>query len=210
VTPWVSALFDPDQVTEWRRRRRTTLGLGTQPVIGVVGRLAAQKAQDRLIEALPFLPEAHLLVLGSGALQPEYSALAETLGVKNRTSFVGFKPDVETWMAACDVIAVPSIFEGFGRVAIEALALGIPVVASDIPGLRAALRGAPDPGVWLVQGEDRVAWAASLREALTVVGPAAATSLANFAKRTYPLEASVAEFRSILEEFTPRVYVDGK
>ena len=204
VHPWVSDRFDLTRAAEWRATRRADLGVTNEPLIGVVGRLASQKAQDRIITMLPFLPRARLVLLGSGPRHDSLVAAAEVSKVAGRVTFAGFKRDIETWMAACDVIAVPSVFEGFGRVAIEALALGIPVVASDTTGLGATLRDAPRPGVWLVRGDDQSEWLSALNEAIAASTPHVRNALGEFARTHYALNSSVAEFLSVVSEFHRR------
>jgi len=106
-------------------------------VIGFVGRLEAQKAPHRLIEAalklLPNLPQAHLLMIGDG---PERRQLEQTMrraGLENRATWLG-AVDAVQYMPAMDVLAMPSVYEGFAYALLEALHAGLPIVATPVGG----------------------------------------------------------------------------
>lgn len=114
---------------------RTRLGL-RGPVIASVGYLIERKAHDLLIAALPLLPEATLLIAGSGPEEGRLRRQAEALGVAARVRFLGPLPHdalAEIYNAA-DVTALASSREGFPNVLLESLACGTPVVASRVWG----------------------------------------------------------------------------
>ncbi|MGD9030897.1 MAG: glycosyltransferase family 4 protein, partial [Anaerolineae bacterium] len=106
--------------------------------IGTVGRLAPQKGQAYLLQALPIVvrkhPEAHLLFIGDGPQEDELRAMAVALGVADHCSFLGFRRDVPEWLARLDVFVQPSPREGLSITLLEAMAAGKPVVAADITG----------------------------------------------------------------------------
>jgi glycosyltransferase involved in cell wall biosynthesis len=126
-----------------RKSIRADLGLvDTQVVIGFVGRLEAQKAPQRLIGAclklLPKLPHLHLLMIGDG---PERSALQASLnraGLEDRVTWLG-AVDAVQYMDAMDIFAMPSLYEGFAYVLIEALHAGLPLVATPVGGVSEAV-----------------------------------------------------------------------
>jgi glycosyltransferase involved in cell wall biosynthesis len=102
-------------------------------VLGV-GRLVYLKGWDFLIEALAILRrdvEARLILLGEGELKKNLLEQAAELGLESAIDIVGFQANPYGWMAASDVLALPSRSEGFGIVLVEAMAAGVPVVASD-------------------------------------------------------------------------------
>lgn len=109
------------------------------PLFGVFGRLAPEKGQRVAIEAMFLvqedLPEARLVIAGDGPERESLEACARVLGVADRVDFAGFVADVRGLMCACDVVIVPSLKEGFGLAAVEAMALKRPVVASATGGL---------------------------------------------------------------------------
>ena len=110
-------------------------------LITAVGRLTAQKGFDNLIRAYPSVrrevPQSRLLVIGEGYMRPELESLAERERVKDSTTFAGFIDDAELVrvLKCSDVVAVPSRFEPFGIIALEAMAAGAPVVVSRVGGL---------------------------------------------------------------------------
>lgn len=103
-------------------------------VILGVGRLDFLKGWDFLIEALGSLRrdvEAHLIILGEGVLKPDLLEQAAELDLTPAIDIIGFRSNPYAWMAASDVLVLPSRSEGFGTVLVEAMAAGVPVVASD-------------------------------------------------------------------------------
>jgi glycosyltransferase involved in cell wall biosynthesis len=101
-----------------------------------VGRLAAQKRYDVLFDALAGLPARlswQLDVLGDGPLRSELEQRVVAAGMTDRVSIHGFVPDPGPWFSRADVFVMSSDFEGFGNVVVQALAAGLPVVATDAP-----------------------------------------------------------------------------
>lgn len=117
---------------------RAALGLGADDlVVAMVGAFRAEKNQAGLIEALALLPPRYrLLLIGDGVTRADCERRAAALGVGDRVVFTGARDDVERLLRSADVYALPSLFEGFGLSCVEAMAAGLPVVASDVEGLR--------------------------------------------------------------------------
>ena len=109
-----------------------------RPTLGVLARLAPQKGHRILFEALPeivkAIPDLRVRIAGHEELSTvdELRAYAEQLGVAERVEFEGFCADVAALMADLDIIVLPSLWEGFGLVLLEAMAAGRPVVASAV------------------------------------------------------------------------------
>jgi glycosyltransferase involved in cell wall biosynthesis len=119
------------------QRIRAELGIEQDAfLVGNVGRLAPQKGQRHLIAAMPHLlervPRAHAVIAGGGDLEGYLRELAEEVGVAPRVHVLGQRKDVPALMHAIDVFAMPSIWEGFGLVLLEAMAAGRPIVASRV------------------------------------------------------------------------------
>jgi glycosyltransferase involved in cell wall biosynthesis len=108
-------------------------------VVGVVARLAPQKAIHSALEAMPYLlskePSTRLLVVGEGPSRHALEAQCERLGISASVTFLGYVSDVATTYAAMDVLVLPSQHEGFGIVLIEAMAMGVLVVATKVRGI---------------------------------------------------------------------------
>jgi glycosyltransferase involved in cell wall biosynthesis len=112
--------------------------LADGPVVICVGRLSEQKGQDLLLDAwsivLASRPDARLFLVGDG---PDRAALEQRNlpGVH----MIGQRDDVPTWLAATDLVAMPSRWEGCSLAMLEALARGRSIVASDVSGAREAI-----------------------------------------------------------------------
>ena len=146
-------------------------------LFGVFGRLSSEKGQRVAIEAMFLVarecPNAELILAGEGKDADELHEAAKALGIADNVCFAGFVPDVRGLMSACDAIVVPSLREGFGLAAVEAMALGRPVVASLTGGLdEIVVRG--ETG-FLVPPNDSQAVAESLFELID--NPALAQSM---------------------------------
>ena len=101
-----------------------------------VCRLTGWKGVDGLIDALTGLPDCGLVVIGDGPLRAELEAQARRVGVAASVLFAGTVPreEVSAYLRACDVFVLNSTYEGFPHVLLEALAAGLPVVATDVGG----------------------------------------------------------------------------
>jgi glycosyltransferase involved in cell wall biosynthesis len=120
---------------------RKSLGLSEEPVIGVVGRLNPVKGHAFLLNSFAHLvrtqPKVRLLIVGDGESRENLLSQACALGISGNIIWTGRVSLIEAikFYAAMDVVAVPSLFEGFGLSAAEAMAAGKPVVASNVDGL---------------------------------------------------------------------------
>lgn len=103
----------------------------------IAGRLVGFKGHSYLIEALQklitSLPEVGLIIVGSGEMEEELRAQVTDLGLTDNVHFAGYSTEVIKWMYNSDVVAVPSISEGFGVVFLEAFNCKKPVVSWDVP-----------------------------------------------------------------------------
>jgi glycosyltransferase involved in cell wall biosynthesis len=112
-------------------------------VVTFVGRLEPQKGVDRLIATAPQwltkLPDCDLLLLGNGPLRSSLEAAASAAGIADHVHFAGWRPDVPNILAASSLLVLPSLWEGMPNVVLEAMASRLPVVASDVEGVRELL-----------------------------------------------------------------------
>ena len=113
------------------------------PIVLHVGRFAEQKNHVGLLKIFEKvrqqIPAAKLLMVGVGPLKPQIEAIAANNGLMDSVRFLGGRDDVPLIMSLCDVFLFPSLHEGFGLVAIEASAAGLPIVGSKISGLLEAI-----------------------------------------------------------------------
>jgi glycosyltransferase involved in cell wall biosynthesis len=147
---------------------RDQLGWGVRPVVSNVARQEPQKGQRVLLDALPSVltarPDTLLVLVGRrGRSSADLDARIDRLGLASSVQQLGVRQDVADLLSAADVFAFPSLFEGLGGAAVEALGLGLPLVVSDIPALREVV--GPDRG-WLVPTGDPEALAHAILEAL--------------------------------------------
>jgi glycogen(starch) synthase len=149
------------------------------PRVLFVGRLAPQKGVSTLLDAVPLLRNrAAVVLVGDGPQRPALERQAGRLA-PGRVRFQGFVPhaEVPAWLAAADVLVLPSIYEELGSVLLEAMAAGLPVVASAVGGIPDALGAAGR----LVPPRDPAALAAAVDEVLD--DPALAARLGEAARR---------------------------
>jgi len=100
--------------------------------LGSAGRFSPEKGHDLLLEAFARLKEkkypVQLLFAGKGELESQLKAQTESLGIKEDVLFLGFQEDIRPFMQSLDVFVLPSRWEGFGYVLVEAMASGVPAV----------------------------------------------------------------------------------
>jgi glycosyltransferase involved in cell wall biosynthesis len=141
---------------------RPSLNFG-KPFIGCVSRLTAGKGLDILLTAFTQLPSHfHLAIVGSGELDAPLRAQAATLGIADRVHFTGPRTDMPEIYASLDAFLLPSFDEGMPMTVLEAMAAGLPVVATTVGAIQ--LLG--DNRGWLVPPGDSAALAAAIPEAL--------------------------------------------
>lgn len=108
------------------------------PLVGAVGRLGKQKSPLDFVQmaALVYshMPQTHFVWAGSGPLKEAAQNLSEELGIGEVCHFIGEYKDVPSLLGAMDCFVLPSLWEGFPIVLLEAMAAGVPIVATDIPG----------------------------------------------------------------------------
>lgn len=186
---------DPVRLRECARAGglRRELGVDSRaPVLGSIGQLALRKGHDLFLEAasrlVPSFPEARFVIAGARYSEKDESRRHEedlrrraaAPPLAGRTRLLGYRADIPSILLDLDLLVVPSREEPFSRVILEALALGVPVLATDVGGSRELLGSGPDAAGILVPPEDPGALAAgaasvlrssALDERLRVAGP---------------------------------------
>jgi len=137
--------FDIQKKDTWRKEVRSEFSLDTHLVFGWVGRLCRDKGVSELVEAFCNLYENEqgIALLLAGPKESKHDLSEQTVQMivtHPAIRYLGEREDIERIYAAMDVLVSPSYREGFGSTAIEAQAMGVPVILSDIPGPREALK----------------------------------------------------------------------
>ncbi|WP_423792694.1 glycosyltransferase family 4 protein [Methanocaldococcus indicus] len=160
INPEKYDIFLPDE-EKWRIKE--SLGIIYEKVILYVGRLTYQKGVEYLIRALPKILEKHnvkLVIAGHGDMRGYLEDLANKLGVRDKVIFLGFVNEdflIKLYKIA-DVVVIPSVYEPFGIVALEAMAASVPVVVSSVGGLREIVKHEYN-GIWVYpKNPDSIAW----------------------------------------------------
>lgn len=147
--------FDPARYSrpEARHESRASWGVRNEKVIGILGNFAKVKGHELFLQAaqklLAVRNDLRFVVIGedileNGRRKNELKELTRSLGIQDSVHFTGFAADPGWILAGLDVLVVPSHFESFGRVAVEGLLAGLPVVASRTGGLVEILDGVSD------------------------------------------------------------------
>jgi glycosyltransferase involved in cell wall biosynthesis len=184
---------------------RSELGLGADvPLVGTVAILRPQKALEVLLDAFARVDgRAHLVIAGDGSHRASLEGRAAALGVASRTHFLGLRDDVDGILAAVDVAAMSSDFEGTPLFAFECMAAGTPLVATAVGGLPDMLEDGRS--ALLVPPRDPAALAAGLSRALG--DPALRDALADAARERlerYRIDAVAARFATLYTELLER------
>jgi glycosyltransferase involved in cell wall biosynthesis len=126
-------------------RERLKIGAGERVVLSV-GRFSREKAQADLIRAVAETAQRHpdlrfrLVLVGEGPEQVSLEALVTTLGLSEKVVFTGHQMDVMPYYGVADVFALPSLSEGSPNVLLEAMAAGVPIVATEVGGVPETVR----------------------------------------------------------------------
>jgi glycosyltransferase involved in cell wall biosynthesis len=129
--------FDPDRAPPGGLK--SSLGFrDDDPVLVVVARMQPQKGHRVLLDALMTVrrefPGVRLVCVGDGPLRPDLERRASELGLQQSVRFVGHRTDIPDWLSMADMSVLPSFFEGLPLAAVESLAAGRPVVATEVDG----------------------------------------------------------------------------
>ncbi len=221
----VRVVYDPVEIERFDRARadgravRRELGISEDAIVlSVVGQLAPLKGQDDAIRVLASLAAAGrevVLILvgsvkfaGSGTrldnvgFGRDLHTLVDDLDVSERVHFLGERSDVPDVLAATDVMLMPFWYDAFGRVAVEAMAMGVPVVASEVGGPAEIVRADVDGILLPPRTPER--WSRALEQLL------ADTALrerlgrnARLRARDFSVDAHIAQILNLYRELDP-------
>ena len=171
------------------------------PLVLALGRLHVKKAFDVLLQAMAHLPGVYLWLAGDGPLRAKLQAQARQLGVASRVRFLGWREDRAALFAACDLCVMPSRFEPFGTVMIEAWAFGKPLIAAAAQGPKGLVQNGEN-GL-LVPIDDAPALATAIHRVIDQ--PELARRLAEMARREYEADYTEAAVVSRYLAFYERI-----
>lgn len=118
---------------------REDLGLGTATqIVATVARLHPQKGHRFLVDAVPLVlrsaPDTHFLFIGDGELHSELAHLLRARGLESHVHLLGARQDIADLLAITDLFVLPSLWEGLPNSVLEAMAAGLPVIATNVDG----------------------------------------------------------------------------
>lgn len=190
-----------------REQRSNKNTVDSTKILLYVGRIAQEKGLDILLRAVSLLPRSYelkLRVLGNGPLWEEMQALVAHLGISDQVEFLGEVENVREHLQSADMFVLPSRFEGLSNALLEAMACGLPVVATKTSGTVDVLRHGEN-GL-LVDVEDPKALAAAIEQLLqeTSLAQKLAENAIQTVRMNYSLD-SVAEryialYRELIHE----------
>jgi glycosyltransferase involved in cell wall biosynthesis len=159
-----------------RAAAKEKLGLQAAKVIGIIARLSDVKGHIYLIQAMPKVlkqaPDAKLLIAGQGREKRKLAELAKELGITGSVIFRDSVADTFQALSAIDIFVMPSLKEGLGLSLMEAMACGIPVVGSDVGGIKTLIQN--NQNGLLVAAADSEALSRAILELLQDVSKAKA------------------------------------
>ncbi len=172
--------------------------VGTRTALVMTARLVPAKDHVTALGALAFLPEDFCLILvGDGPERRALGAMAMRLGLGRRCLFAGTRKDVPEVLACASIYLQSSRVEGFGIAALEAMAAGLPVVASDAPGLGELVRGAGE----IFRVGDAEACAAAIRMLASDTGAMArAKAVGRLRAQEFSIDACAARYARLYLE----------
>lgn len=201
VIPNGIAIPEPGDGTRQRTREELRLAEDTTLIL-TAGRMTRQKAHTYLLQAAPSVlarhPNTVFALAGAGELRSELEAEAAALGIASAVRFLGIRQDMPHLLAAADIFALPSRWEGLPMVLLEAMGAGLAVVATSVEGVEDVIQDGEN-GL-LVPSEDALALSGALLRLLDE--PALRSRLALAARATvkskYTLDNACKQYAAIL------------
>lgn len=192
---------------EARRTIRSSLGIPAGvPVIGTVAVFRPEKRLDVWLEAAQKIraevPGAQFILVGDGSLRGRLEGQAEARGIADAVHFVGRQSDVRPYLAAMDVFLMSSAYEGFGLAPVEAMAMEVAVVATDVEGVRNVVTSG-ETGL-LAAFDERVADTLAERTIGLIRDPERRRALASAGRRDAVARFSIVRMQRELEAIYER------
>ena len=175
-------------------------------VAGFIGRLAKQKRVEDLIWAVETLrqirPRLHLVVIGDGPERQRLEEFSRNVHCLEHVCFLGHRPDAARFLSAFDVFCLASSFEGMSNSVMEAMAAGLPVIASDIPPNRELV--VPNETGFLVKLGDTVGFMQFIRRLIDEPGLGERLGAAGHERirREFSIERMIDSYASLYRQLS--------
>ncbi len=197
-----------ENLTADRSEIKISLGIPEDAfLIGTVGRLAEQKGYRYLIDAATDVimkyPCVYFIIIGDGPLSSELKEQAKTLAIDRQVIFTGGRNDVEKLLRCLDLFVSSSLWEGLPTVILEAMASGLPILATDIPGTNELIQHAQNG--WLVSPHDSQAISSAIAKLIS--SPQLTSDMAQRAlvtSREYSIDSISQQYEVLYEELIAR------
>jgi len=167
-----------------------------------VGSGFARKGLDTALRALALLPQAQLVVAGHDRNAARYAALAARLGIAGRVRLLGGVEDVRPLYAAADCFILPTLYDPFPNAALEALAMGVPIIVSRRCGAAELVREGENG--WLCEPADAPGLAACMRTAAERARLPASTAAARASAEPFGIDAMAQQLAALYATLMPR------
>lgn len=171
------------------------------PVVGTVGRLIERKGHYDLLKAWPVIldehPDAHLLIVGEGPERDGLETMASELSIQDSTHLPGTQDNIPDLLDLMDVFVFPSYFEGLPGALLEAMAAGLPIVATPVDGNRELLDDGKSGLFVPVQNPDALAQAICRLLSHKSFASSISDEAAHVAATEFSLNQMIEEFSSI-------------
>jgi len=168
-------------------------------IIGSIGRLTKQKGFEYLIEAVAKLSGRNIecLIAGDGELKTQLQEKVKKFNLENKIKFLGWQKDIKSFLAKIDIFILPSLWEGFGIAILEAGSAGLPVIASNVDGIKEIIEDNKD-GL-LIKPADSAELAKKIEYLFghREFGAELAASLRTKIKNNFTIEKIAAEYEKL-------------
>lgn len=158
---------------------------GRLPRLVSIGSLSSKKNFATAIRAVGYLKgeiESYTII-GEGPVRSRLEGLIKSENLEKEVQLIGWSDSIESQLHAADIQLIPSLWEGFGLVAVEGMSTGLPVVASNVDGLREVLDEANPSVTFVSQAESVDQWVAAIRKSISDLDEFGADFLANSSGR---------------------------
>lgn len=158
---------------------------GRLPHLISIGSLSTKKNFATAISAVAQLRDevGSYMIIGEGAERAGLEQLIQSEQLENKVRLLGWSDDIETHLHAADIQLIPSFWEGFGLVAVEGMSTGLPVVASNVDGLREVLDESNSSVTLVNQPESVDEWVSAIRKSIADIQTQGADSIANSSRQ---------------------------